>query len=71
MNAARLFAVIGILLAASLAWGLLSTSVSHRTSAAETSLGAEVERMFGPPLVQRAPRHWERVLRGERPAAVT
>jgi hypothetical protein len=56
MNASRLFAIVGILLAASLAWGLLSSSVTQRTHSAESSLGAEVERMFGPPLVQRAPR---------------
>lgn len=56
MNASRLFAVIGILLAASAAWALLSSSVALRTRTAEASLGAEVERMFGPPLVQSAPR---------------
>jgi hypothetical protein len=51
----RLFAVGAILGLASLAWLLLGRSVGQRTVEAREVLGADVARMFGPPIEQRAP----------------
>ena len=55
MNVRKLVFLAVIFAAASIAWQLLSSTIVLRTSSAESALGSDVSRMFGPKLTQRAP----------------
>ena len=55
VNSSRLFVVGVIFVVACGAWLVLGQTVTARTAASERTLGRDVDRMFGPRLVQAAP----------------
>lgn len=55
MNGPRLFIVVIIFVAASVAWLVLGETITVRTEVSEATLRHDVDRMFGPCLVQEAP----------------
>ncbi len=55
MSAVKIFLVVLIFIVASVAWLVLGQSITRRTQVSEKKLGQDVERMYGPRIVQGAP----------------
>ena len=55
MSANKLLLVVLIFVVATAAWRVLGETIETRTSSAHDELGQDVDRMFGPELVQDAP----------------
>ncbi|MHC4224349.1 MAG: inner membrane CreD family protein [Planctomycetota bacterium] len=55
MNARKLLLIVVVFGVACAGWQILKSTLTRRTRAAQSELGADVERMFGPRLEQRAP----------------
>ena len=56
MTGTRIFLITLIFVIASMAWMILGQTITHRTKQSEEALKGDVDRMFGPRVVQDAPR---------------
>ncbi len=60
MRALRLFAIILIFAAVTLAWMLLGLSIWHRTGTQDESASKEIESLWGPKVLAQAAPYWAR-----------